>query len=76
MAAREHGAVEVDVAVAGGVPGEIFRSCYNIVPQLNLWVILLIFTYGEQKYPMHCGSIKGFKDYNKETLILIEFDSL
>ena len=25
MAAREHGAVEVDVAVAGGVPGEIFR---------------------------------------------------
>ena len=25
VAAREHGAVEVDVAVAGGVPGEIFR---------------------------------------------------
>ena len=37
MAAREHGAVEVDVAVAGGVPGEIFLSCYNIVPQSTLW---------------------------------------
>ena len=49
MAAREHGAVEVDVAVAGGVPGEIFLSCYNIVPQSNLWAILLISTYdGEQ----------------------------
>ena len=35
MAAREHGAVEVDVAVAGGVPGEIFRSCYNIVPPIK-----------------------------------------
>ena len=32
MASREHGAVEVDVAVAGGVPGEIFLSCYNIAP--------------------------------------------
>ena len=44
MASREHGAVEVDVAVAGGVPGEIFLSCYNIVPHLNLWAILLIST--------------------------------
>ena len=45
MAAREHGAVEVDVAVAGGVPGEIFLSCYIIEPQSNLWTILLISTW-------------------------------
>ena len=45
MAAREHGAVEVDVAVAGGVPGDIFLSCYNIVLQSNLWGILLISTW-------------------------------
>ena len=45
MASREHGAVEVDVAVAGGVPGEIFLSCYNTVPQ----------------YLMHCGSIDSLE---------------
>ena len=36
MAAREHGAVEVDVAVAGGVPGEIFCLSITLPPIKSL----------------------------------------